>query len=372
MTPTATEAPLWEGVDRLLFDYACVGDGDTVIVAATPDSIEPAIWVSAACEARGLPVTRVWMDPLHDPMFEDELARALPETLTHRLAVITLERDTMSHAAALGRALSKYPADRTITTRVISASTELFTGPMRATPEELTRRNAVVLRALTEVDECTVTTDGGTELRIALDPAFRWISNRGVSRRGGNVILPPGEVATYPAKVEGRLVADFAFNINAITDRDARLADRPVTIDVEDGRAVAWSCEDETIQAFLDECFGREHATRVGELGFGTNPFVVDPIPHNSHVNERKPGIHLGFGQHNQTPRLTGYACPLHLDLIARGATVTAGNATLDLEQLEPPDDIQHPTFPDDQDVFAPDDDGDCCGVLTDGGLCRF
>lgn len=51
---------------------------------------------------------------------------------------------------------------------------------------------------------------------------------------------------------------------------------------------------------------------------------------------------------------------------------VTAGERTLDLDRLVVPGDIEHPSFPDDQDVFAPDDNGDCCGVLIDGGLCRF
>lgn len=369
---TATDTGLWEGVDRLLTDYAQIEDGDDVIVAATSDSAGPAIWVSAALEARDVPVRRVWMDPLHDPDFGGELARSLPTEIRRRLVVITLERDTMSHAATLARAMARYPAERRATIRIISASAELFAGPMRATPGDLTRRNAVILDLLANSDGCAVTTDGGSELSIRLDPTYRWISNRGLARPGANVILPPGEVATYPASIQGRFVADFAFNVNAITDRDARLNDRPVTIELEDGRAVSWTCDDASVQAFLDECFGREHATRVGELGFGTNPFVVEPIPHNSHVNERRPGIHLGFGQHNQTDTKTGYSCPLHLDLIARGAVLTVDGTSVNLDRLTAPADIEHPVFPADQDVFAPDEDGDCCGVLTDGRLHRF
>ena len=94
----------------------------------------------------------------------------------------------------------------------------------------------------------------------------------------------------------------------------------------------------------------------------------------NSHINERRPGVHIGFGQHNQDPGVVNYQCDLHLDLIAKGGTIWADeNAdSLDLEQFTPSAN-PHPLTPRDEDVFSPDSEiaagGDCCGILQDDGL---
>jgi hypothetical protein len=85
-------------------------------------------------------------------------------------------------------------------------------------------------------------------------------------------------------------------------------------------------------------------------------------------MNERRPGIHLGFGQHNQIESEVGYQCQLHLDLIARGALVWADDRPepIALEHLALTNE-QHPLDVRDEDVFAPGseepDEQDCCGL---------
>jgi leucyl aminopeptidase (aminopeptidase T) len=220
-----------------------------------------------------------------------------------------------------------------------------------------------------------ITTRGGTDLQVRLDSVHRWISNRGSSRPGGTIVLPAGEVATYPADVNGTFVADFAFNINTVTHRDARLNRFPVTVKIECGRAVSTECADQSLQQFLDECFSMDHSHNVGELGFGTNTGVAEPIALNSHMNERCPGVHLGFGQHNQDEMQVGYQCQIHLDLIARGGLILVDDRIepIDLEDLRPSSDL-HSMHARDEDVFAPGshepDDRDCCGVMRADGIC--
>ena len=223
-----------------------------------------------------------------------------------------------------------------------------------------------------------IQTRGGTDLRVTIDTELhRWISNRGVWRPGSVVILPAGEVATFPASIEGVLVADFAFNLNAITDRDARLHDCPVTTWIERGRVVRYECRNLEISRFLDECFQTCCAHNVGELGFGTNFGVETSIPMNSHINERYPGVHLGFGQHNQDANTVDYFCHIHLDLIARGGLVWVDSepVPLDLESIIPSS-RPHPTRFRDEDVFSPQfadlEIDDCCGMLTRDGLQLF
>jgi hypothetical protein len=103
------------------------------------------------------------------------------------------------------------------------------------------------------------------------------------------------------------------------------------------------------------------------ELGFGTNAGVVSAVKENSHINERCPGVHIGFGQHNQTDKLTGYFCDIHIDLISQGGLIWVDNdkTPIDLEQLVPSYN-PHPLQYNEEDVCSPDQFlDDCCGVLN-------
>ncbi len=373
---------IWRGVESLLDEYAHVRRGDTVVVLYTSDSHEPAAWASAGLELREIETRRVWMAPLHDPGFTQRLAQALSSApVQDRLVVLSFERDTMSHTNELHAALSVYPRNKRVVLRMISASAEVFRDALCATPQDLSARNATLLAQCMPAQRLHISTASGTELDVTLDPRLRWISNRGSARPGGTVVLPAGEVATCPANVSGTFVADFAFNINTVTSRDARLDRSPVTVRLEAGRAVSVTCADPSLQRFLDECFAMEHAHKVGELGFGTNPGVGEPIALNSHMNERCPGVHLGFGQHNQDETLMGYQCQIHLDLIARGGQVWIDDCPhpIDLAKLQPSTE-PHPLHARDEDVFAPGSDEpdeppdtqDCCGLIGPDGprLC--
>lgn len=376
-TEKTIDAKTWQGVQTLLDHYVQIRPDDHVVLLYTTDSAESAAWVSAALDLRGVTVKRVWMVPLRDEGFLDRLVPALPDPseLSGRLVVLGFERDTMSHTRAIAAAISKYKKVQIF--RAISACPSLFSTALTVLPEELSARNTTILDRLMNAHHLRIETAGGTELKVRIDPKHRWISNRGVARPGNVVILPAGEVATFPASIHGVFVADFAFNVNAIADRDARLDENPVTVWIEDGRAVKYECADLATRRFLEECFQTHCAYNVGELGFGTNFAVKDAISLNSHINERRPGVHLGFGQHNQDPGVVCYQCSIHLDLIARGGIVWADDdeVPLDLENVSSSSKL-HPANPRDEDVFAPETEeleiDDCCGILTTDGLKLF
>ena len=374
------EPTVWEGVQSLLDDYVQVRPTDCTVLLYTSDSQDAVAWVSAALELRRIPTTRVWMAPLRDEGFAQRLADALPSRAalgTARLVVLSFERDTFSHTTTLTNALAAFPPAQRAVFRAISAGAGFFASAMRRTPTELSDRNASLLARLMGARRLRVTTRGGTDLRITLDAKYRWISNRGIARTGGVVVLPAGEIATYPASVSGLLVADFAFNVNAIVERDARLHHAPVRVTIQDSRVQAYACNDVELKRFLDECFHTDLAFNVGELGFGTNTGVVESLPLNSHVNERRPGIHIGFGQHNQDPGVVPYQCPIHIDLIAQGGQVFVDDdpTPIDLESFVPAR-AAHPDAPRDEDVFSPEaaecDIDDCCGIFTEDGLRLF
>jgi hypothetical protein len=74
----------------------------------------------------------------------------------------------------------------------------------------------------------------------------------------------------------------------------------------------------------------------VRELGFGTNVAVKTATRWNSHINERKAGVHLGFGRNSQM--MFDEVAPIHLDLIAAGGRVWVDSdpTALDLENIVP------------------------------------
>lgn len=367
------------GIENLLDNYVEVDNKDEVLILYTSDSADAVAWVSSVLELRKINTKRVWMLPLSDEGFKDRLKAAIPnsDALKNRLIILSFERDTMSHTSVVAEVLKGYDKSKYSVFRSISASPELFSTALRILPQELSSRNTTVLERLMKAKNLVIKTAGGTNLNVTLDAKHRWISNRGIANPGGIVILPAGEVATYPASISGTFLADFAFNVNAITNRDARLNNHPVTIWVENGKAVKYECEDTMTTKFLEECFHTHCAYNVGELGFGTNFFVNQPIFMNSHINERRPGVHLGFGQHNQDPGIVNYQCAIHLDLIAKGGMVWIDDdpIPLDLENI-PPSKQPHPHNSRAEDVFSPETDeleiDDCCGFLTKDGLQLF
>ncbi|MBN9981859.1 MULTISPECIES: hypothetical protein [Rhizobium] len=369
----------WRGVNVLLDEYVQINTEDHVIIAFSPDSGEAAAWVSAALAMRGVIANRVPMIPLTDPDFALRFTAILPptEAISGRLVVLTFERETMSHDEVIRRALAHFNRDQCAVFRSISSCEELFSTALLATPEMLSGINTTLLERCMPAERLRITARGGTELLVGINSTrHRWISNRGRWRPGNFVILPAGEVATYPASISGILVADFAFNVNALTERSARLVEHPVTVWIEDNRAVRYECDDAEVSHFLDQCFNTYCAHNVGELGLGTNYHIKSAIALNSHINERRPGVHLGFGQHNQGPGVE-YQCNIHLDLIASGGKlwVDDDREPIDLENISPSS-APHPSRTRDEDVFSPRIDeldiDDCCGILTKEGLQLF
>jgi leucyl aminopeptidase (aminopeptidase T) len=349
---------VWDGVNALLDDYASIHDGDVAIVSYTADSRECAAWVLVALEMRGIAVTALPMAPLRDASFAARLAAVLPseaQLAAGRLVVMTFELDTLSHIETFHDALARYDQSRCLVIRARSASLELFSQALQVGPGELSALNAAILDRCMAARSLHVATSNGTDLQIRLDAERHgWISVRGRSRPGSFTILPAGEVATSPAVINGVLVADFAFHVNLVTAVDVRLHNHPVTVVIEDGQAIDCRCSDDEVSRFLDTCFSVEGGLEVRELGFGTNAAVKSATRWNSHINERKAGVHLGFGRRRA---MLGDVAPIHLDLIASGgrAWVDADPIPLDFGDLAPSAGA-HPLNVEDTDVSSPDD----------------
>lgn len=359
---------VWHGIQSLIDSYTHITSRDHVIVAYTPDVRESAAWICVALQQRGIVAMQVPMAPWRDPGFCRRLAEQVPKPcdLTGRCILIVLERETASHDEAIQRAFTNYAPEQYLVTRLVNAGSNLFAYGIRTEPEELAARNAAILEQCLGATSLSITTSRGSDLEIRLDQSkFHWISICGLAQPGKFLILPAGEVATFPASISGRLVADFALHASIPTPDDTRLDTCPVTVEIREDKMVSYHSENRSIMNFLDAAFAHENAHRVGELGFGTNTGVTAPVVENSHVNERCPGVHLGFGRHNQAAGEVGYRCEIHVDLIARGGIIRVNDTgnSIDLADLRPSQ-HPHPLGLACQDVFSvPVMDDDCCGA---------
>src|ERR1700728_747556 len=265
------------------------------------------------------------MRPLRDPGFAARLAQVVPPSTSvlGKCVLLTFERDTMSHHGDIRAHFRDRNADQYRVIRAINAGPDLFETGLALNPHDLSALNTSLLERLSASTHLIIKTSAGTDLRVRLDnQKFRFISNRGAAQPRQFVILPAGEVATYPAQIDGVLVADFAMNVNMTYEGDVRLQAHPVKAQIRSGKLECFECSSREMSGFLHRSFARRDAKHVGELGFGTNKAVRAAVAENSHLNERVPGVHLGFGQHNQTNAVTGYECDIHIDLCAKGGLV--------------------------------------------------
>lgn len=374
MTTTRDAAPAldtetWSAVNNFIDKYVHPDPFDDIVIVSTPDSRVPAAWVALAFTERGFAPSIIPMLALHDPGFQERLSAVVPPTRESggRCVCLIFELHTMSHNRVVKQAFCRYAPTQYQVIRAINSGRELFTVGLAVDPGELSALNATLLERCKGASSMRIRAPGGTDLSVGIDNTrFRWMSNRGINAPGKFLIVPPGEVATFPSQISGTLVADFALNVNMYYEDDVRLDSSPISVDIVDGRLIDFHCDNATMRRFLGECFSRPNAKRVGELGLGTNKAVVSAVPENSHLNERVPGVHLGFGAHNQTSEATGYSCDVHVDLCAKGGQIWFDDSDypLDLEAV-PPSKTPHPELISSEDIFSDDAEDDCCGILT-------
>jgi leucyl aminopeptidase (aminopeptidase T) len=355
----------WVGAQRLVDEYAGVKDRDHVIVAYTPDCREVAGRVIVTLRARGsVAVGALAMGALTDDGFAERLSPLMPDPaqLAGTFVFMLLERSTISHTDVVPLVMNRYPACRSRQVRVINAVPELLTHTLNVGPAELSALNSAVLHRLIGKHALHITSDGGTDLRAELDSSTSlWISNRGLAADGHTVLVPSGEVATHPLRLDGVLVADGAYSANVAIDSDTRLRDAPAVIRIQDNEVTDFSCADANRMSILEQLFAVPYARSVGEIGFGTNIGTPDFVPLNSFINERFPGVHIGFGQHNQGGLRPKRDTELHMDFMSPFARVRIDNSddVLDFRRLAPTEQ-PHPSGPR---VMDEDAETDCCGL---------
>lgn len=180
---------------------------------------------------------------------------------------------------------------------MVGVGRESMVAGLAVDPRRIERQIIALRERLGPSSEIGVRSAAGTDLVIALSPAYRWLVYGGVVKPGKKDNLPSGELVTTPHDVKGIYVAD-----GTIGDADGllsrSLADCPLTLRIEQGRV-------RTIECARDPDFARRvedamrsvvHLDRVGLIGFGLNEGITQPFG-NVFTDQKVPGVHLSLGE---------------------------------------------------------------------------
>jgi hypothetical protein len=234
--------------------------------------------------------------------------------------VIFLESDKSHHAQALVRYLSGCRrAPRAY--RLFGATPETMRYGFRRRRATLRHRNWDLIERARRSGRLTVESRRGTRLSVQLDRAAPWANTYGEAADGYPGVLPPAEVNTRSADVDGVLVADGAIGSNIGWPLDARLAANPITLCISRGRITDVESRHALVRDLVEEFLSVPHCNEVVEIGIGTNDGIPDFVPSDILLNERFASFHLGVGSADAE----NAAQNLHLDFILGDCRILAG-----------------------------------------------
>lgn len=357
----------WSGIQFFIDKELSLTVNDRVTIAFSNSCTESAAWLSVALDERKIANTQIPFKEIIDKDFTSRLkeGQALPTSSGGKHVVISLEENTLSHTTTIQRVLDNDTEYNSAFIQVIGANRYFFESLLHSPSSLLNRKNLTLLSHLTKEKDVSIKTRSGSSLSVTLDNSkYDWICNSGLIDDKGYTILPAGEVATYPSLINGVLIADYALHVNSFINFPTNLNITPIEIAIENSMAIHWHCKNPDIQLFLNKYFEVDIARRVGELGIGTNPGALYPTGINSHLDERRCGVHIGFGQHNQQANVP-YVYGHHLDLICSDGIIICGSGQLiDLQNFELLSEFDEQHFRS-QDVFAVSESAlrTCCGT---------
>jgi leucyl aminopeptidase (aminopeptidase T) len=166
---------------------------------------------------------------------------------------------------------------------------------MRADFHAVDRLSIQVMDIVRAARTIRATTPAGTNLRVTLDPALRWVKTSGLisPEKWGN--LPGGEIFTTPGEVNGTFVIDGVVG-DWLCDRYGNLKDAPLTIEIEKSRLVDARSDNTALREdFWRYTHTDEQSDRVGEFAIGTNLELTGVIGQILQ-DEKLPGVHIAFG----------------------------------------------------------------------------
>lgn len=302
-----------QGAESLLSDYVRLAAGQSAIfvydaevkaVSSALNSIAADAGIIGSCVSAELDWTAI----------EKQLALRCD-------AVVFLEGGKSHHTRALLHYLSTSPTPPRAY-RVFGGTAHTIRHGFLRRQDVLRRRNWDLIAHARRGRRLIVESSRGTYLRVGLDPTAPWTNTYGESADGYPGVLPPAEVNTRSAEVDGVLVVDGAIASNIGWPLDARLGADPVTLRISQGRIIDVDCRRRLVRHLIEEFLCVPECNEVVEMGIGTNDGIREFVASDILLNERFATFHLGVGSADA-------AIPeqnLHLDFILANCRILMGS----------------------------------------------
>lgn len=320
-----------EGVRQAIENCLRVKAGDRVVVITDRETLAIGSALRAAAEAVAGPGEFFVMEDFGPrPIdFPPAMAEALAAATVSIYAAQGAPGELQTFRFHMLKAVEANPELRHA--HMIGITPQIMTDGMCGDYAEIQRISRWVYEKVKDAREIRVVTERGCDFTARFSRQIKWLISDGDIQGGHWKNLPDGEVFTAPLDVDGTAVIDGCLG-DFFTKRYASLAETPVTVEIENGRAVAESlrCDNEQLRAdFARYLFETdENSDRVGEFAIGTNTGLTELI-YNLLQDEKFPGVHIAFG--SPLPGRTGadWDSKAHVDGVIIAPTIHVDGETL-------------------------------------------
>ncbi|KYK27051.1 MAG: hypothetical protein AYK23_00405 [Candidatus Proteinoplasmatales archaeon SG8-5] len=321
---------LKEGADIAVNKCMKVGPKDSVLIISDDDSKD----IGMAIRKASLEITdRVRFFNLDLPAYGGRPIPGMPESL-----VDAIQKSSVTFFVAgaregelqtLREPLIKLVSQRARHAHMVGITNKIMTTGMCVDYDEVFRITKKLQELLTMASEMHVTSPAGTDFVATLDPGIRWVEDSGIVEKVGEwQNLPSGEVFTAPKTLTGKLVVDGSLGewIGVKYKDTVNFMETPLEIEITQRNGGSFLknvyCQNsDLLEDFTNYVNGDPNASRVGELGLGTNIFLKEIIG-NILQDEKFPTVHVAFGDPYHAKTGANWSCNHHIDLLMRKCSV--------------------------------------------------
>jgi leucyl aminopeptidase (aminopeptidase T) len=169
-----------------------------------------------------------------------------------------------------------------------------------------------------------VTSPLGTNLEVEFNPNWRWVRDRGLIHKRGEIgNLPAGELFTAPQKVNGKMVIELLGDW--LGRKYGVITGTPVTIYIKDSRADLNSVEcvrrdlKEDLIGYLQT---DENSNRASEFALPTNISLLNKPLIGNLLQDEKARFHLAFGDPYSKATGADWNSKTHIDGIVNESDI--------------------------------------------------
>lgn len=321
---------LKEGADVAVNKCMKVAPGDSVLIVADEDSKD----IGMAIRMASLEITdKVRFFNLDLPAYGGRPIPGMPDSLADAIkkASVTffVAGARQGELQTLREPLIKLVVQNARHAHMVGITNNIMTTGMCVDYDEVLRITKTLQALLSTAEKIHVTSKAGTDFVATLDPAIKWVEDSGVVEKVGEwQNLPSGEVFTAPKSLEGKIIVDGSLGewigVKYCNKVDYRRT--PLEIEVENRNGGSFlktvECNNANLlHDFKNYVKGDPNASRVGELGLGTNIFLKEIIG-NILQDEKFPTVHVAFGDPYHAKTGANWSCNHHIDMLMRKCSV--------------------------------------------------